>query len=70
MFTTTPEYLAYIEGDPLRLRSATARFFSDAAEFAAALIDALLEHEGRGLMPRFTVLNVNHPPRHRSHRSP
>jgi 5'/3'-nucleotidase SurE len=45
---------------------ATARFFPDAAEFAAALIDALLEHEGRGLMQRFTVLNVNHPPRHRS----
>jgi len=46
--------------------AATARFFPDAAEFAAALIDALLEHEGRGLMPRFTVLNVNHPPRQRS----
>ncbi len=46
--------------------AATARFFPDAAEFAAALIDALLEHEGRGLMPRFTALNVNHPPRHRS----
>jgi 5'/3'-nucleotidase SurE len=45
--------------------AATARFFPDAAEFAAALIDALLRHEGRGLMPRFTVLNVNHPPRHR-----
>jgi len=45
--------------------AATADFFPDAAEFAAALIDALLEREGRELMPRFTVLNVNHPPRHR-----
>ena len=27
MFTTTPEYLAYIEADPLRLSDATARFF-------------------------------------------
>lgn len=46
--------------------AATADFFPDAAEFAAALIDALLEHEGRGLMPRFTALNVNHPARHRN----
>jgi 5'/3'-nucleotidase SurE len=46
--------------------AATARFFPDAADFAAALIEALLGHEGRELMPRFTVLNVNHPPRHRS----
>jgi 5'/3'-nucleotidase SurE len=45
--------------------AATVRFFPDAAGFAVALIDALLEREGRGLMPRFTVLNVNHPPRHR-----
>jgi 5'/3'-nucleotidase SurE len=51
--------------DPQDL-NATTRFFPDAAEFAAALIDALLEHGGRGLMPRFSVLNVNHPPRHRS----
>ena len=27
MFTTTPVYLDYIKGDPLRLRSATVRFF-------------------------------------------
>lgn len=27
MFTTTPEYLAYIKADPLRLHDATARFF-------------------------------------------
>jgi acylglycerol lipase len=27
MFTTTPEYLAYIQQDPLRLTSATVRFF-------------------------------------------
>jgi alpha-beta hydrolase superfamily lysophospholipase len=27
MFTTTPRYLAYIEGDPLRLTSVTAKFF-------------------------------------------
>jgi len=27
MFTTTPEYLAYIKADPLRLQDATARFF-------------------------------------------
>ena len=46
--------------------AATTRFFPDAAEFAVALIDALLRYEGRGLMPRFTALNVNHPPRHRS----
>jgi 5'/3'-nucleotidase SurE len=45
--------------------AATARFFPDAAEFAAALIDALLENGGRELLPRFTVLNVNHPARHR-----
>lgn len=45
--------------------AATERFFPDAADFTAALIDALLEHEGRRLMPGFTVLNVNHPPRHR-----
>jgi 5'/3'-nucleotidase SurE len=50
--------------DPQDL-AATVRFFPDAAEFATVLIDALLEHEGRELMPRFTALNVNHPARHR-----
>jgi broad specificity polyphosphatase/5'/3'-nucleotidase SurE len=45
--------------------AATEHFFPDAAEFAVELIDALLQHEGRELMPPFTVLNVNHPPRHR-----
>ena len=45
--------------------AATARFFPDAAEFSVELIDALLEHEGRRLMPAFTVHNVNHPSQHR-----
>lgn len=45
---------------------ATPRFFPDAAAFAAALVEALAERGERPLLPKWTVLNVNHPARHRA----
>lgn len=41
MFTSVPEYLEYIAGDPLRLRKVTARFY-----LASALLDRFLKRNG------------------------